>query len=48
LVVICFGIVQFSSKADLERTEMERWKGEIVKGVIEEIGNAVSSTVVVR
>jgi hypothetical protein len=24
LVVICFSIVQFSSKADLERTEMGR------------------------
>jgi hypothetical protein len=37
--------VRFSSKADLERTEMERWKGEIVKDVIEEIGNAVLSKI---
>jgi hypothetical protein len=36
LVVTCLGIVQFSSKADLERTEVERWKGEVVEDVMEE------------
>jgi hypothetical protein len=35
-VVACFGIVQFSSKADLERTEVKRWKGEVVEDVMEE------------
>jgi hypothetical protein len=37
LVVNCLGTVQFSSKADLERTEeVERWKGEVVEDVVEE------------
>ena len=42
LVVNCLGIVQFPSKADVERTEeVERWK---VEDVMEEsIGNAVLS-----
>ena len=48
MAVTCFGIVQFSSKADLERTEMERWKGEIVKDLIKGVVGAVSSAVVVR
>jgi hypothetical protein len=36
LVVNCLGIMQLSSKADLERTEVERWKGEVVEDVMEE------------
>jgi hypothetical protein len=36
LVVTCLGIVWFSSKAVLERTEVERWKGEVVEDVMEE------------
>jgi hypothetical protein len=28
--------MQLSSKADLERTEVERWKGEVVEDVMEE------------
>ena len=32
----CFGVVQFSNRADLERTEVERWKGKVVEDVIEE------------
>jgi hypothetical protein len=42
LVVNCLGIMQLSSKADLERTEVERWKGEVVEDVMEEsMENAV-------
>jgi hypothetical protein len=37
LVVDCLGIMQFPSKADLERTEAERWKGEVVEDVMEEV-----------
>ena len=33
LVVNSSSIVQFSSKADLERTEVERWKREAVENV---------------
>jgi len=52
LVVNCLGIMQLSSKADLERIEVERWKGEVVEDVVEDVmeesmENAVLSTVVV-
>src|SRR5271168_1136972 len=36
LVVNCLGIMQLSSKADLQRREVERWKGEVVEDVMEE------------
>ena len=36
LVVNCLGIMQLSSKADLQRTKVERWKGEVVEDVMEE------------
>jgi hypothetical protein len=39
--------MQLSSKADLERTEVERWKGEVVEDVMEESMEAVLCTVVV-
>jgi hypothetical protein len=39
--------MQSSNRADIERTEVERWKGEVVENVMEESGNAVLRTVVV-
>jgi hypothetical protein len=36
LVVNCLGIMQLSSKADPQRTEVKKWKGEVVEDVMEE------------
>jgi hypothetical protein len=47
LVVNCLGIMQLPSRADLQRTEVERWKGEVVEDVMEESMEAVICTVVV-
>jgi hypothetical protein len=35
LVVNCLGIVQFSSKADLERTDVEKWKWKVVEDLMD-------------